>query len=196
MKPLPILMIMLLFFIHAKAQKASTYLKEHAVSINKDVILSDSVYNLLSGYRLIMIGEMHGTKEPAQFVIGLMNLFANKKDSVQIGLEIPSGLMSDYLKEHTENSVYSSTFFSKGLDDGRSSESWADIILRSKDNPLISVFFYDVNFDEPCDQKHRDSMMYVHIKKRMLEHPGCKTITISGNAHNMMVDNNGTTPAA
>ena len=197
MKQLLIFFVFVICSIGANSQnKSAEYLKEHAVRINKDISLSDSVYNLLSGYRLIMVGEMHGTQEPAKFVIGLMDLFAKKKDSVQVGLEIPSGLMLKYLKEHTDSSIYTSEFFAKGFDDGRSSYSWAEIISNAVRNPMVNIFFYDVNNGEPNDQKHRDSMMYIHIKKRMLEHPDAKMITISGNAHNMMVDNNGTTPAA
>ena len=197
MRQLLIFFILAICSIKANAQnKSAEYLKEHAVRINKDIVLSDSAYNLLSGYRLIMVGEMHGTKEPAKFVTGLMDLFASKKDSVQIGLEIPSGLMANYSNEHTDSSIYKSEFFAKGFDDGRSSYSWAEIISNAKSNPLVNVFFFDVNSGEPNDQLHRDSMMYVKIKRNMILHPGCKTITISGNAHNMMVDNNGTTPAA
>jgi len=41
--------------------------------------------------------------------------------------------------------------------------------------------------------KDRDSLMYIKIKKRILLHPSWKTITLSGNIHNILIPYNGET---
>src|SRR2546421_729057 len=78
-----------LIVIAATAQSNTDYLKANAVRVDNPFQLSDSVYNIFSPFQLFMVGEMHGTNESAQFVIGLANLFANKGDSISVGLEIP-----------------------------------------------------------------------------------------------------------
>lgn len=93
------------------AQNSVEYVREHAVRIESPQVLNDSAYELLSPFTLIMVGEMHGTQEPAQFTTALAELFASKGDSIQIGLEIPSQYMTKYLSEKTGNSVYVSDFF-------------------------------------------------------------------------------------
>ena len=66
-----IMVIICLFLsISVFAQSELEYLNKNAVLISNPKQLSDSVYALLSGYKTIMFGEMHGTNESAPFVYG------------------------------------------------------------------------------------------------------------------------------
>jgi hypothetical protein len=178
------ILISTLIYCNASGQGFTTTLKENAVKIDRLDSLSQQVYNLLSEKRLIMIGEMHGTNEPAEFVIGLAELFAKNGDSVQIGFEIPSDEMKSFINKHSEKSIYSSNFFSKSSSDGRASIAWANAISRLNKNPRVKLFFYDTNDDYNDD---RDSTIFLNIKREMLTHSNWKTITISGNIHNMLL---------
>jgi hypothetical protein len=169
-----------------QGQDFPTYLKQNAVKIIKPDSLSNDIYNLVSDYSLIMIGEMHGTNEPAEFVIGLTDLLTSKGDSVQVGMEIPSTKMKRYIEEHSDNSIYSSDFFKRSVD-GRASDAWAQVISKVSKNHKASIFFYDVNDGDCSNVDDRDSMMYLKIKNKIQEHPSWKTITISGNIHNMLL---------
>jgi len=161
----------------------STYLKENAIRVADPGQLSDSVYTLLSPYRVIMVGEMHGTNEPAQFVTSLAKLFTRKGDSVSVGLEIPSEQMASFTSSHTDSSIYRSDFFYRpAAEDGRGSFAWAKLVSALKNNKSVQLFFYDMNNSQGKPYQ-RDSFMYVNIKKQILLHPGWKVITISGNAH-------------
>ncbi len=133
-----------------------------------------------------MIGEMHGTNEPAQFVTGLAELFTSNNDSVQVSFEIPADQMQTFLKLKTDSSIFNSYFFSNAYMDGRASIAWALAIIQLNKNSRVSLFFYDRNNQEGHIDS-RDSTMYIHIKTKMLEHPNWKTITISGNIHNMLL---------
>lgn len=166
--------------------QSSAYLKANAVRIENPYQLSDSVYSLLSPFRVIMVGEMHGTNEPAAFVTGLAKLLAGKDDSVSVGLEIPSQKMEWFLSSRTDSSIYQSDFFSKPVEDGRGSFAWARVISTLKNNSRIQLFFFDVNAGEGKPYE-RDSMMYLKLKKQFLLHPNWKMITLSGNAHNRIV---------
>lgn len=62
--------------------------------------------------------------------------------------------------------------------------AWADLIAKLNSNKQVSIFFFDRNNDEGIIDK-RDSIMYVKIKNQIVTHPNHKTITLTGNAHNM-----------
>jgi hypothetical protein len=59
--------------------------------------------------------------------------------------------------------------------------------MRLAGNPRVQLFFFDVNRTEINDVRHRDSLMYLKIKHRIWEHPNWRTLTLSGNIHNMRV---------
>ena len=173
-----------LTFLSASGQNETEYLKAYAVLIDNPEKLSDSVYTLLSPFQVIMFGEMHGTNESAPFVKGLTNLFTSKGDSVLVGLEIPPNLMTKFISQHTDSSVYQSDFFhNPPFLDGKESIPWANLILTLNKNSKVKIFFFDVNANEgkPYD---RDSLMSAKIKTQFKQHLTWKMITLSGNFHN------------
>jgi hypothetical protein len=125
----------------ATAQDDEAYLKANAVRIDNPEKLSDSVYNLLSPYQVITVGEMHGTNESAPFVNGLTNLFTSKGDSVMVGFEIPPILMTKFSSLHTDSSIYQSDFFSNPpFLDGKESKPWANLLSTLNRNPKFNSF--------------------------------------------------------
>ncbi len=182
-----LILSMLIAISPAFAQSNATYLKANAVRVDDPNLPGDSIYRVLSPYQVIMMGEMHGTKEPAEFVIGLARLFANKGDSVSVGLEIPPSTMTAFVTARTDSSIYESDFFRNTAKlDGRQSFAWASVISHLKNNPRVQVFFYDIN-DSERTLYDRDSIMYANIKKQALLHPGWRIITLSGDAHALSV---------
>jgi hypothetical protein len=182
------ILILTLTFLSAGGQGDGAYLKANAIRFDDPEEPNDSVYALLSPFQVILVGEMHGTNESAPFVKGLADLFTYKGDSVQIGLEIPAGLMSTYLQLKTDSSVYQSEFFSDPpYLDGRQSLPWADLISTLNKNPKVRIFFFDTNRDKDV-LPFRDSLMAVNIKTQFNEHPTWKMITLSGNYHNKITD--------
>lgn len=178
------------------AQNPSAYIKENAIRIDKLDSLNDKIYRLLSNYHLIMVGEMHGTNEPAKLVVGLAQLMSNSGDSVQVGLEIPPEQMTKYLRQNSDSNIYSSDFFAIGHNDGRSSIAWIEVISKLNKNLKVRIFFYDANNSDCKNVDDRDSVMYLKIKSKIKEHPKWKTITLSGNIHNMLLPFNGQTKMA
>lgn len=184
---LVLILTIILKFSLSYGQDFPSYIKENAIPINKQQNFNDSVYKLLSDFQIIMVGEMHGTNEPANFLISLIKLYARIGDSIQVGLEIPSEEMTKYLTEHSDSSVYLSDFFTKTTIDGRESTSWAEIIVTANKIKNIRVFFFDENTEDKKISNNRDSLMYVKIKGQMQKNPKWKTITLSGNIHNMLL---------
>lgn len=178
-----LLFTLTLTFLSASGQDNETYLKANAIRFDNAEKLNDSIYSLLSPFQIVMVGEMHGTNESAPFVSGLTNLFTNKGDSVQVGLEIPAEYMTKYLQLHTDSSVYQSEFFSNPpYLDGRESLPWANLIATLNKNPKVKIFFFDTNRDAAI-VPFRDSLMAMNIKTQLNQHPTWKLITLSGNYH-------------
>lgn len=184
----------ILTIISAAGQDFKTYLRDNAVKISRTDSLDKSVFNLLSDYKIIMVGEMHGTNEPAEFVIALTKLFIANGDSVQVGLEIPLGQMIKYLSEQTDSSIYSSDFFAKTATDGRESLTWIKVISTFRTDKRVKLFFFDT--DNYQFSISRDSLMYLNVKNQIQKNPRHKTITLSGNVHNMLMPFKETTTTA
>ena len=186
--PLNILLTFNLMFILLNASgQDTTFIKKNAVKIDNQDALSNEIFKLIERYQLIMVGEMHGTIEPANFVVSLAELLTKNANHVQIGLEIPSDLMKKYTNDRLDDNIFSSDFFARKSDDGRASFAWANVIAKLNDNPRVEIFFYDINEGDTKDIKERDSVMYVKVKRRIQERPTWTTITLSGNVHNMLL---------
>lgn len=185
-----LLLTLTLTFLSASGQDNEAYLKANAIRFDNAEKLSDSVYTLLSPFQIVMVGEMHGTNETAQFVNGLTNLFTKKGDSVLVGFEIPAEFMTKFISLHTDSSVYQSEFFSNPpYLDGRESLPWANFIASLNKNPKVKVFFFDTNRDKDV-VLFRDSLMAMNIKTQFNQYPTWKMITLSGNYHNKITDAN------
>ena len=180
-----------LSILAAKAQDPATRIKNNAIKIDRPETLNRQVYSALSGYRVIMAGEMHGTNEPAKLITGLARLMTGMGDSVMVGMEIPVGQMTQYLNNPADSTVSSSDFFTQASTDGRASHAWAEVISSLTGNPAVRIFFFDVNSGECKNPADRDSLMYLKIREKIAEHPSWKTITLSGNIHNMLMPYNG-----
>jgi hypothetical protein len=169
-------------------QEELLYLKANGVRINNPEQLNDSVYKLLSPFRVIMFGEMHGTNESAPFVMGLAKLFTGKGENILVGLEIPSSQMTKFNALHTDSSIYQSEFFSHVPPvDGKESFPWASLISSLNKNPKVKIFFFDLNNDDD-KALSRDSLMAMKIKEQFNRHPDWKMITLSGNYHNKITN--------
>lgn len=187
MKSRLFILLLSLAFNTSKGQADSARLAQSAIEITRLDSLSDAIYDVLHPFKLIMVGEMHGTQEPAAFVNGLAELFA-RHDSVIVGFEIPPDDMKAFMKAKTERSVYNSDFFKYGSTDGRATDAWASCIASLCKNPRIRMFFYDVNSGESKrNNDDRDSLMYLKVKRELKKHPKATCITLSGNIHNMLL---------
>jgi hypothetical protein len=102
------------------------YMVRNAIKIDRPDSLDGKLYDSISRYRLIMVGEFHGTKEPATFVGGLIDLLIRNGDTVQVGMEIPADQMQDFY------------FFHKTPRSNRATEAWSRLIERFRDLPKVN----------------------------------------------------------
>lgn len=186
-KTLIIIFSLGLLFSTVSGQEDTNYVKSNAVRIDKPDSLNDAVFQLLNPFQLIIFGEMHGTNESARLIYGMNNLFTSRGDSVQVGLEIPSSQMMNFLMNHTDSSIYQSEFFTMEPLSGKETTAWAELISKLNKNPRVNIFFFDINQGEGKTYQ-RDSLMSAKIKSQFNQHPGRKMITLCGNYHNRISD--------
>jgi hypothetical protein len=171
----------------------SVYISRNAIRIEKPDSLGNDIYQAISSFQLILVGEMHGSNESPRFVYSLADLLVKNGNNVQVGLEIPSEQMKTYLSSLSDSSIYHSDFFSNKRFDARASYAWADMIMKLNAEPHLEIFFYDIGVQELKQINDRDSLMYLRIKNKIRLHPGWKTITLSGNIHNQLIPYEGKT---
>jgi hypothetical protein len=186
------ILLLTLFHLNIYGQD-SNYLKQNAIEIERQDSLGNDLYDRIAKYSLIMVGELHGSNEPAQFVSSLVELMIRKGNPVQVGLEIPSEEMKSSVSDKKDSSVYSSLFFMSNRNDARASLAWADLITRFGHMRNVELFYYDINKEDLQNSFNRDSLMYVKVKKQIQLHPDWKTITLGGNIHNMLLTYGGET---
>ena len=161
------------------------YIKKNAIKIERVNKLNDAVYDSLVEFQLIMVGEFHGTQEPAQFVAALATLVSRKEGAVSVGLEIPENELLEFSKNPTKENLLSSKFFSKPNLDGRNGQAWFDLVMHCASDPNINLFFFD-NI-KPNSPNKRDSIMYIGLRNQKMLFPNRKIITLTGNVHNQRV---------
>lgn len=158
-------------------------LKKNAIPIQNLSKLSDKIYDEIANYEIIMIGEMHGTNEPAEFAYGLCELIAKHEGSVIMAMEIRASLMNNLSDEMSISELKELDFFRGKNFDGRNGIAWLDLVYKGIKNDGIILKF----IDNPYPSSTRDSSMYREIRNIHNKHPNTKIVTLTGNTHNSFV---------
>jgi hypothetical protein len=109
-------------------------LKKNAIPIQNLSKLSDKIYDEIANYEIIMIGEMHGTNEPAEFAYGLCELITKHEDNVIMAMEIRSSLMNNLSDEMSISELKELDFFRGKNFDGRNGIAWLDLVYKGIKN--------------------------------------------------------------
>jgi len=161
-------------------------IQDGAVEIESLVSLNSEVYETIRFADVIMMGEMHGTNEPSEFVEGIARIIIAKEDSVSVGIEIPENKMLNFLANRSDSSLATSKFFTQENLDGRNGMAWLSLVSNLSKIEGLHLFF----FDNKLTAK-RDSSMYLGVLEQRKQFPNEKIVTLTGNLHNWTVPFNG-----
>lgn len=137
---------------------------------------------------IILIGEVHGTKETPRLFSNLVTVAAREKNKrIGVGLELPI-LLQRLIDEAVKNNIKIDSFREQLLanpawqkiDDGRSSEAMLDLIcdtLRLAESQKVSFFFFDTQINE------RNETMAQLIGQRVRQQRYDVTFILTGNIH-------------
>ena len=188
--------ILVLFLIQALcflnfdllAQEVNFNNELRGIQISKLDSLSEVVYSKIKKYKLIMIGEIHGTNEPVNFLLGVVDLLTRNGDSVQVGFEIPNIELEQFLNHRNDSALLCSDFFRFPSGDGRASLAWYQAISTINKNRKANLFFFE---NYPVNYVNADSVMFTEVKKQMISNSNYKTILICGGGHIRLASNEG-----
>jgi len=180
------MLLLALFPAISNGQTLQEILKANAMEINPaDTTFNKDLVDILASYRIIMVGEMHGTQEPSAFVSYITRQLLKSGKSVNLGLEIPYTQMAEFASSPSLKSLEQSFFFREGFKDGRNSKEWFNLIAAYIRNPSVSLFFFDV--DPDAHLSARDSGMYSLVKRAIAPQSQGITVLLSGNIHNRLL---------
>ncbi len=105
-----------LFSVVGYAQSLQDVLKANAMEIDPaDTTFNKKLVDILAAHPIIMVGEMHGTQEPARFVSYIARQLVRSGRAVNLGLEIPHTQMGEYTSSSSVGSLKRSFFFVRAL---------------------------------------------------------------------------------
>lgn len=146
---------------------------------------------LLSAGRIVMVGEIHGSREmPAEFM-RLVCGALQRGLAVSVGLEMldPKRALDAYMGSSGDAAARQALLAERhwnGVRDGRSSVAWLDMIdtfraWRRQGRPL-SVFALN---DRPFTGD-RDQAMAARLREERAARPDALILTYTGNVHSML----------
>jgi hypothetical protein len=165
-------------------QNAEEAIKKTAIEYKDWTASNQNIYAALKDYQVICVGEMHGTKEPAEFLIGLAKTFVSNNKTVIVGIEIPENSMTQFQKQRDSIGLAKTKFFTDKTVDGRGSEAWFRAI--NECNKLGVKFCFFDNSDN-----NRDCGMYEKLIGCYPADTNAVLLTLSGNIHNIIIPFNG-----
>jgi len=172
-------------FFAGQAQLSSDMVEEFGVEIKDRKEANDSVYEALKNYKAVLIGEMHGTQEPPEFMVGIVRSLMKNGKKVVAAIELPSDGI-DLTKKFTLEQLKKEPAFYGMSPDGRQSIAWAEMLIElQKMNAEIVCF--DLGMHYKGDRKlHHDSMLYENINQYLKKDTSKMLVALSGNISNMM----------
>jgi hypothetical protein len=192
-------LVLTIFFMPEilKSQMVPTraFIKQHAVPVPYLAGPDENVYKALSKFSIILIGEIHGTAEPAEFAEGLVKSFVKHNREVIFGIEIPADQMDAFKSDRTIYALAKTRFFNSPNADGRRSEAWANLLLHLGDTK-VQLFYFDLAGDEWKDAADREGIMFEKINALLKQHPKAVFIGLCGNFHSSLQAYKGFKPMA
>lgn len=155
-------------------------IKKTAIECKDWTTANQNIYAALKDYKVICVGEMHGTREPAEFITGLARTFVSNNKAVIVGLEIPENSISHFQNQRDSVGLSKSKFFSDKTVDGRASEAWFRAIIECNKLGVKFCFFDNAN-------NNRDLSMYEKLIECYQSDTNAVLLTLSGNIHNRIM---------
>lgn len=181
-------LLSLLFVRSASAQSTPEWIKSRAVEIKAPDQLPADALASLSRYKLITVGEMHGTHETPQFVLGLAKLLVGRGLAVLLAVEIDEENQADidrFVSTGDIQFLKSAPFFRRPLQDGRSSEAMAQLLSGVRSLNGLRIVCFDPK--RSSNDQERDRKMAENIRKAHDRLRPDIIIALAGNIHASLV---------
>ena len=133
-----------------------------------------------------MIGEVHGTQEAPEFLIGIVKSLQKNGKKVVVAFEISSDGLKDFKSNPTLDELKKSVFFNSQVQDGRQCFAWAQMLvdLIKLD---VEITYIDLDLAQKGDKNiTRDSMMYLNLNTYFKTDTSRVLVALTGNVSNKL----------
>lgn len=152
-------------------------------------------YDDLLGHRLIMLGEMHGTREVPEYFGQLVCHALDDESSVAVGLELPVAMapsLDRYMRSGEPDSVdalLSDPVWSPEWQDGRTSQAMLELVqelarLRLRHDGQLTVHLIDAPDEYNNGPMSKGQVIASRIRRMVEETEADYLLTLTGNFHN------------
>lgn len=137
---------------------------------------------------VILLGEIHGTRESPRAVSDLVCLALEKRLSVTVALEIPVTEQNniDAYLTGTETTLPEGKFWKREYQDGRSSGAMIDLLSKLRTYHELDGGLRVVALDEPHHPDGRDLAMARRLNDIVSHEPEHLVVVLTGNIHNRL----------
>jgi hypothetical protein len=139
-----------------------------------------SFKNFITTKDVVVVGEMHGTREVPAFVSRLVKILSQGTKSLTVALEIDTYLQNDldeFLKTGNFDNLVSLDYFK--YPDGRSSMAMGSLLKELRNIEGIKIVCFDIASTIDTEV-NRDSLMGVNLASNYY---GGKMVVLTGNLH-------------
>jgi len=168
----------------ANENPSPEFIARTAVRIESISELPDKLYHKIKNYKVIAVGEMHGTREAPAFILGLLRLLSKKDRPVLLLLEIGTSeqaAINSFLKSGRVEILMKTEFFSRDYQDGRSSRAMADLLAAVRTLRGVEVICMDPSGESVMQA--RDTRMAANISAAFSKHRNTIAVVLAGNTH-------------
>ena len=147
-------------------------------------------YELIAETRVVWFGEIHGTKDAPELLLGLVKLISKHYDAAPVvALEIPKSgqaAIEGYMASGDQSLLRKSVIFKSEFKDGRSSRALVQLLSELRKMKLAAVICFDV--DNAKTAQERDTTMAENLRLAAEKYPTAKLVVLSGNVHSRIVE--------
>lgn len=168
---------------NTSAAPIEQYIRENAIEIAGGFEINPDIVKSMEKYKVIIVGEFHGTDKTPLLVGHLVKAFA-KEGPVILALEIEKanqGGLNEFLKTGDKRILELLAHFAAEYKDGRSSQAMADLLNLVRESQNIQVVAFDPDFN--FGPQDRDTRMAKNIIEIHNIHPEKRIVILAGNIH-------------
>ena len=168
------------------AQSSVEFIRTNSVAFDVSSPLPEVIYPILADYKVLWLGEIHGTNESPAAVLKFAELIVNHGKDVFVALEIPrqdQDLVRQAVAMEDRELLKNVPFFRGPYHDGRSSEAMSNLLMSlHKFGQKVTVYCID---PAPADNdaQDRDTKMGRLLNDAVNENPSRVGIALTGNIH-------------
>lgn len=163
-------------------------LRSLAIPVDLNKPLPTDLFGLrdfLASKKIILVGEIHGTKTTPETFGNLAASLADEKLKTLVILEITQGsqaAIDEFLKTGNESALRRDSFFAREYQDGRSSKAMVSLLRTLSKLPNVMVLCMDpMEGIQTMTGQERDTGMASFINARRIGYD--RTLVLAGNIH-------------